>query len=29
LPKKAVDAVKTVIGKHIYPLTETKTTGDG
>lgn len=28
LPQKAVDAVKTVIGKHIYPLTETKTTGD-
>lgn len=29
LPQKAVNAVKTVIGKHIYPLTETKTTGDG
>ena len=29
LPQKAVDAVKTVIGKHIYPLTETKTTGNG
>jgi hypothetical protein len=29
LPQKAVNTIKTVIGKHIYPLTETKTTGDG
>lgn len=29
LPQKVSDTVKTVIGKHIYPLTETKTTGDG
>jgi hypothetical protein len=29
LPQKAVNTIKTVIGKRIYPLTETKTTGDG
>jgi hypothetical protein len=29
LPKKTTESIKTVIGKHIYPLTETKTTDNG
>lgn len=29
LPKKAVDKINSVLGKRVYPSTETKTTGDG